>query len=53
VYDALTSDTPYRKGYSVDKAIEIMTSMKGKGFDPRIADIFLSIVQNPSFSNPS
>jgi putative two-component system response regulator len=53
VYDALTSDRPYRKGYSVDKAIEIMTSMKGKGFDPRIADIFLSIVQNPSFSNPS
>jgi putative two-component system response regulator len=53
VYDALVSDRPYRKGYNVDKAIEIMTSMKGKGFDPRIADIFLSIVQNPSFSNPS
>jgi putative nucleotidyltransferase with HDIG domain len=53
VYDALVSDRPYRKGYSVDKAIEIMTSMKGKAFDTRIADIFLSIVQNPSFSNPS
>jgi HD-GYP domain-containing protein (c-di-GMP phosphodiesterase class II) len=44
VYDALTSDRPYRKAHSHEQAIEIMTSMTGKIFDPDIAKIFLSMV---------
>jgi putative two-component system response regulator len=44
VYDALTSDRPYRKAHSVEQAIEIMASMTGKAFDPDIAKTFLSIV---------
>jgi len=44
VYDALTSDRPYRKAHSIEQAIEIMASMTGKAFDPDIAKIFLSIV---------
>jgi putative two-component system response regulator len=46
VYDALISDRPYRKAYSIEQAVEIMTSMKGKDFDPKIADIFLSVINS-------
>lgn len=48
VYDALISDRPYRKAYSMEQAVEIMTSMKSKDFDPKIADIFLSVVNSSS-----
>jgi putative two-component system response regulator len=44
VYDALTSDRPYRKAHSLDEAIEIMASMTGKAFDPNIAETFLSML---------
>ena len=44
VYDALTSDRPYRKAHSPEEAAEIMASMKGKVFDPNIAETFLSMV---------
>lgn len=44
VYDALTSDRPYRKAHSPEEAAEIMASMKGKIFDPNIAETFLSMV---------
>jgi len=44
VYDALTSDRPYRKAHSLEQAIEIMASMTGKAFDPNIAETFLSMV---------
>jgi len=43
VYDALISDRPYKKGYSHEKAVSIITEEKGKQFDPDIVDIFLSI----------
>jgi len=44
VYDALTSDRPYRKAHSIEQAIEIMASMTGKAFDPNIAETFLSML---------
>jgi putative nucleotidyltransferase with HDIG domain len=44
VYDALTSDRPYRKAHSLEQAIEIMASMTGKAFDPNIAETFLSML---------
>lgn len=41
VYDALTSDRHYRKRYSADDALTIMTSMKGKALDPRLLEVFI------------
>ena len=35
VYDALTTDRPYRKGFTREKALEIMASDVG-AFDPRL-----------------
>ncbi len=43
VYDALTSDRPYRDKYSIDKAMDIMRIMRGTAFDPDILDLFLDM----------
>ncbi|MCR4435859.1 MAG: HD-GYP domain-containing protein [Clostridiales bacterium] len=41
VFDALTSDRPYRKAYSIDKAMQIMNRCKGQ-FDPELLYHFTS-----------
>jgi putative two-component system response regulator len=41
VFDALTSDRPYRKAFEMDEAVQIMRSERGKHFDPRLVDFFL------------
>lgn len=41
VYDALTSDRPYRKAWTAGKALELIRSESGKHFDPQIVEIFL------------
>lgn len=45
VYDALTSDRPYRKSWGVDKALEYIREEKGKSFDPAIADSFTKMMR--------
>lgn len=41
VFDALTSDRPYRKAYSVKEALQIMENSK-EHYDPELIDIFYS-----------
>ena len=43
IFDALTTKRPYRNAYQTDKALEIMTSMKGNVLDPAIVDIFAQL----------
>ena len=43
VYDALTSDRPYKKAYTHDEAVNIIVQDKGKHFEPDLVDIFLSV----------
>ena len=45
VLDALTSDRPYRKSWSKEKAIEYILAEKGKSFDPRVVDVFMAMRQ--------
>ncbi|MDD5665206.1 MAG: HD domain-containing protein, partial [Candidatus Omnitrophica bacterium] len=45
VYQALTSDRPYRKAYSKAKAAKIIKAGSGSQFDPKITEIFLGILQ--------
>ncbi len=45
IYEALTADRPYRKGFSVKKAIGIMEEEKGHKLDPKITDAFLDMVR--------
>ncbi len=41
VFDALTSDRPYRPGFPWPKAAEILRSMAGDHLDPPLVEIFL------------
>ncbi len=43
VFDALTSDRPYRKAFSVEEAFEIIKSESGKHFDPELVELFFKI----------
>jgi len=42
-FDAMTSDRPYRKGFSADQAAEVVAECAGTQFDPTIAGVFLRI----------
>ncbi|GAD80787.1 HD-GYP domain-containing protein [Vibrio ezurae] len=41
VFDALTSERPYKKAWTVEKAIDLIRSEKGKHFDPTLVDLFI------------
>jgi putative two-component system response regulator len=42
VFDALTTDRVYRSAMPVASALEIMQSQRGKHFDPRLLDLFVT-----------
>jgi len=44
VWDALTSDRPYRKAWSKEKTVEYLREQSGKHFEPRLVEIFLKEV---------
>ena len=44
-YDAMTSDRPYRKGFSPEKALAIIEESSGEQFHPDVAKVFLKIKQ--------
>ena len=41
VYDALVSERPYKKAFSVDEAFRIITEESGTHFDPEVVDAFV------------
>jgi putative two-component system response regulator len=41
VYDALTSDRPYKKAFSHEDAVAIIQKEREKHFDPDIVDAFI------------
>ncbi|MGA1843475.1 MAG: HD domain-containing phosphohydrolase [bacterium] len=42
-YDAMTSDRPYRKAQSPEKAIEELRKCAGTQFDPKVVDAFIQV----------
>lgn len=42
IFDALTTDRPYRDRYSLEKAVRLMELMRGNILAPEITDVFLS-----------
>ena len=48
VWDALTSDRPYRKAWSQAKAREYLQSQARKHFDPRVVAAFLQLLDQQS-----
>ena len=43
VYDALVSERPYKKAYSHEEALEIISAGSGTQFDPYLADLFVKL----------
>lgn len=41
VFDALTSERPYKKAWDFDDALNFLISEKGKHFDPDLVDLFV------------
>jgi len=48
VYDALTSDRPYRSAWSKQDAVQYIESQAGKHFDPKLVPEFLNMVSDYS-----
>ncbi|MDQ7801497.1 MAG: two-component system response regulator, partial [Armatimonadota bacterium] len=47
VFDALTSDRPYRKAWSREEALRYIREQAGSQFDPRVVEVFLREVGEP------
>lgn len=45
VYEAITSDRPYHKAISKEEAIKILKEGSGTSFDPKVVDLFLTIIR--------
>jgi len=41
-FDAMTSDRPYRKALSVDKAMQELKEFAGSQFDPKLVNVFIA-----------
>ena len=47
VWDALTSDRPYRKAWSMDAALQYIKKNAGRHFDPQVVQVFLQWIKSP------
>ena len=45
VWDALTSDRPYRPAWSREKALEHIQEQSGKHFDPAVVTAFMALTK--------
>ena len=52
VYDALTSDRPYRPAWPKEKALAYIQQQAGRLFDPEVVRIFLRLMQEEGGSSP-
>jgi HD-GYP domain-containing protein (c-di-GMP phosphodiesterase class II) len=45
VWDALTSDRPYRQAWTDEQAIKYITEQSGKHFDPQVVRAFIEMME--------
>ena len=44
VFDALTTERPYKKAWSVEDAVKLIEESSGSHFDPALVDIFREVL---------
>ena len=44
VFDALTSNRPYKKAWSIEDAVALLKKEKGQHFEPRLVDVFVNLL---------
>lgn len=49
VWDALTSDRPYRKAWNAKKTLDYIEEQKDIQFDPQVVELFLKLIKNELF----
>lgn len=49
VYQALTSNRPYRKAFKKSEAIQIIKKEAGSHFDPQIVSVFLNVLKKSKY----
>ena len=47
VWDALTSDRPYRAAWETDRVLDYIREQSGKHFEPAIVDAFIQLIGQP------
>jgi HD-GYP domain-containing protein (c-di-GMP phosphodiesterase class II) len=45
VWDALTSDRPYRAAWSEGEALAYIREQAGKHFDPKVVELFFKVIE--------
>ena len=45
VWDALTSDRPYRRAWSEEETLKYLREQSGRHFDPQVVDLFFQVVK--------
>jgi len=58
VFDALTTERPYKRAYSVDESLAIVKDQRGRHFDPQVLDAFFDVIDQITeicceFSDPA
>jgi putative two-component system response regulator len=43
VFDALTTERPYKKAFTIEKSFQIIKEENGEHFDPKIVEAFFGI----------
>jgi HD-GYP domain-containing protein (c-di-GMP phosphodiesterase class II) len=46
VWDALTSDRPYRPAWSQEDALIFIREQSGSHFDPQVVDLFFRVIES-------
>lgn len=49
VWDALTSDRPYRRALSREEALNLIVSQSGSHFDPKVVEKFVSVLSQGNY----
>lgn len=51
VWDALTSDRPYRRALNKEEALNLIISQSGSHFDPKVVEHFVKVLSNENLIN--
>jgi len=51
-FDAMTSDRPYRKGFPVEKAVDLLRQSSGTQFNPKVLNAFFAMLEADEMTLP-
>jgi putative two-component system response regulator len=52
VFDALTSERPYKRAFDIDESVSMMLEQRGRHFDPDLLDVFMTLTDEVAALDP-